>query len=96
MLKDPALQKLFTESDDFGFRQHATAFAADVYTVVDVPDVTAGLHVICVYSCPPQFSADIFGQKMKELMENIASHDIRDNFSHYSLVGGSLDVCSIL
>jgi hypothetical protein len=52
--------------------------------------------VICVYSCPPQFSADIFGQKMKELMENIASHDIRDNFSHYSLVGGSLDVCSIL
>ncbi|KAF8192004.1 hypothetical protein K438DRAFT_1830407 [Mycena galopus ATCC 62051] len=85
MLKDPALQKLLTESDDFGFRQHATAFAADVHTIVDAPDVTAGLHVICVYTCPPQFSADLLGQKMKELMENIASQSIRDNFSHYSL-----------
>ncbi|KAJ7916398.1 hypothetical protein B0H13DRAFT_2323502 [Mycena leptocephala] len=85
MLKDPALQKLFTESDDFGFRKHATAFAADVYTVVDAPDVTAGLHVICVYGCPPQLSADLFGQKMKGLMEKIASQSIRDNFSHYSL-----------
>ncbi|KAJ6548585.1 hypothetical protein B0H19DRAFT_1265399 [Mycena capillaripes] len=85
MLKDPALQKLFADSDDFGFRKHSTAFAADVYTVVDAPDVTAGLHVICVYCCPPQFSADLFGQKMKELMENIASQSIGDNFSHYSL-----------
>ncbi|KAJ7278715.1 hypothetical protein C8J57DRAFT_1304369 [Mycena rebaudengoi] len=85
MLKDTALQKLFAESDDFGFRKHATAFAADVYTVIDAPEITAGLHVICVYGCPPQFSADVFGQKMKELMEAIASHSIRDNFSHYSL-----------
>ncbi|KAJ7203662.1 hypothetical protein GGX14DRAFT_570113 [Mycena pura] len=85
MLKDPALQRLFTESDDFGFRKHATAFAADVFTIVDAPDVTADLHVICVYYCPPQISVDVFGQKMKELMEHIASQSIRDNFSHYSL-----------
>ncbi|KAJ7766088.1 hypothetical protein B0H16DRAFT_1717318 [Mycena metata] len=85
VLKDPALKKLLTESDDFGFRKHATAFAADVYSAVDAPDITAGLHVICVYSCPPQFSADVFGQKMKELMENIASQSIRDKLSHYSL-----------
>ncbi|KAF7324426.1 hypothetical protein MVEN_02643200 [Mycena venus] len=85
MLKDPALQKVFEESDDFGFRKYATAYAADVYTKVEAPGVTAGVTVIAVFACPPQFSEDQLAQKFGELMDKAAAQSIRDRFSHYSL-----------
>jgi hypothetical protein len=96
MLKDPALQKVFEESDDFGFRKYATAFAADVYTKVEAPGVTAGVTVITIFACPPQFSADQLGQKFGELMDKAAAQSIRNRFSHYSLVGASLVLNSSL
>ncbi|KAJ6498235.1 hypothetical protein DFH09DRAFT_1446916 [Mycena vulgaris] len=85
MLKDPALQKLFAESDNFGFRQGANAFAADIITKIDAPSKPAGINVICVYSCPPHLSAEQFGQKMEALMDKITALPIAHRFSGYSL-----------
>ncbi|KAJ7809706.1 hypothetical protein B0H14DRAFT_2607866 [Mycena olivaceomarginata] len=96
MLKDPALRKVFEESDDFGFRKHATAYAADVYTKVDVSDVTAGATVIGVFTSPPQFSEDQLRQKIKEVMDNITDQSIQNLFSHYSVVDPSLFLNSSL
>ncbi|KAJ6574329.1 hypothetical protein B0H19DRAFT_1254039 [Mycena capillaripes] len=84
MLKDPTLQKVFEESDDFGFRKYATAFAADVYTKAEVPGVNAGITVIAVFTCPPQLSADQLGQRFGELMDNVAQ-SVQDRLTHYSL-----------
>ncbi|KAJ7743023.1 hypothetical protein DFH07DRAFT_777516 [Mycena maculata] len=36
-------QKLLAESDDFGFRIGATAFATDIITKIDTPGITAGI-----------------------------------------------------
>ncbi|KAJ7743043.1 hypothetical protein DFH07DRAFT_777534 [Mycena maculata] len=85
MLKDPALQKLLAESDDFGFRKGATAFAADIITKIDAPGVTPGTSVICVYNRPPHLSTEQFGQQMEDLMDKITVQPIRDRFSNYSL-----------
>ncbi|KAF7373912.1 hypothetical protein MSAN_00603600 [Mycena sanguinolenta] len=85
MLKDPALQKLLTESDDFGFRTGATAFAADVITKVEVPGATAGTNVICIYHQPPNMSAGEFAQNMGNLMDKISAQSIGECFTHYSL-----------
>ncbi|KAJ7356553.1 hypothetical protein DFH08DRAFT_460275 [Mycena albidolilacea] len=85
MLKDSALRKVFEESDDFGFRKHATAYAADVYTKVDVSDVTAGATVIGVFTSPPQFSEDQLRQRIKEAMDNITDQSIQNLFSYYSV-----------
>ncbi|KAF7350047.1 hypothetical protein MVEN_01306400 [Mycena venus] len=85
MLKDPTLQKVFEESDDFGFRKYATAFAADVFTKVEAPGVTAGVTVIAIFACPPQFSVDQLGQKFGELMDKIAAQPTPSPLSHYSL-----------
>lgn len=96
MLKDPALRKVFEESDDFGFRKHATAYAADVYTKIDVSDVTAGATVIGVFTSPPQFSEDQLRQKIKEVMDNITDQSIQNLFSYYSVVDPSLFLNSSL
>ncbi|KAJ6553705.1 hypothetical protein DFH09DRAFT_582827 [Mycena vulgaris] len=85
MLKDPALQKLFAESDNFGFRQGANAFAADIITKIDAPSKPAGINVICVYSCPPHLSAEQFAQKMEAVMDKITALPIAHRFSGYSL-----------
>ncbi|KAJ7689960.1 hypothetical protein B0H17DRAFT_1201986 [Mycena rosella] len=85
MLKDPALQKLLAEADNFGFRKGATAFAADIITKVDTPGVTAGTNVVCVYHRPPHLSAERFAKQMKELMDKIIALPIGDRFSSYSL-----------
>ncbi|KAJ7688887.1 hypothetical protein B0H17DRAFT_1067776 [Mycena rosella] len=84
-LKDPELRKLLAEADDFGFLQGATAFAADEITKVDVPEATAGMNVICIYSRPPHLSAEDFVQKMGDLMDNITAQPIQHHFTNYTL-----------
>ncbi|KAJ6529755.1 hypothetical protein B0H19DRAFT_1332879 [Mycena capillaripes] len=45
ILKDPAFQKLLTESDDFGFRTATTALAADIVTKIDAPRAMADTNL---------------------------------------------------
>ncbi|KAJ7703722.1 hypothetical protein B0H17DRAFT_1127326 [Mycena rosella] len=85
MLKDPALQKLLAEADNFGFRKGATAFAADIITKVETPGVTAGTNVVAVFHRPPHLSAERFAKQMEELMDKVIALPIRDRFSSYSL-----------
>ncbi|KAJ7500981.1 hypothetical protein B0H11DRAFT_1993241 [Mycena galericulata] len=88
MLKDPALQNLLKEADDFGFRQNATAFAADIITKV-VSAQSAGenadTNVVCIYHRPPHLSEEQFAQKMEGIMDKIIALPIQDRFSSYTL-----------
>jgi len=88
VLKDPALQKLLKESDDFGFRQNATAFAADIITKIESAHALGenpDTNVICIYSRPPHLSEEQFGKKMGGIMDDIAALSVRDRLSSYSL-----------
>ncbi|KAJ7782269.1 hypothetical protein DFH07DRAFT_1010145 [Mycena maculata] len=88
MLKDPALQNLLKEADDFGFRQSATAFAADIITKVvsaQAAGENADTNVICIYHRPPHLSEEQFAQKMEGIMDKITALPIQDRLSSYTL-----------
>ncbi|KAJ7153936.1 hypothetical protein C8R43DRAFT_1001532 [Mycena crocata] len=87
LLRDPALQKLFAEADDFDFRKNATAFAADIITKIEGPGsgTTAHTNVICIYHCPPNMSSHEFGKKMEDVMDRITALPIARLILSYTL-----------